>query len=65
MIPAGQEEIHAGIVSMDHFVLGPVEDSIVDRQHGSDGEDLLRALVPGQSPQWKNGAVLRVWQCSR
>lgn len=46
VVPTRQKEVHASIVSMNHFVLWPVEDSIVDRQHGSDGEDLLCAFVP-------------------
>lgn len=30
VVPTRQEEVHAGIISMDHFVLGPVKNGIVD-----------------------------------
>ena len=46
MVPSRHEEVLSGCVSVHDFVLGSVEDGVVDGQHGADRQDLLRALIP-------------------
>ena len=45
MITTRSEEILSGIVSMDNFVLGSIENCTVNRQHGNYRNYLLHALV--------------------
>lgn len=47
MVPTREEEVDTSIVGMDDLVLGSVEDGVVDREHGSHCQDLLRTAVPG------------------
>lgn len=57
MVSTRQEEIHAGIVSMNYFVLRTVKNGIVDWKHSSNGQDLLWALVSGEFPAKKESDV--------
>lgn len=41
-------KVHPGIVSMHHLVFGPVENGVVDRQHGCYCQHFIRTLVPGR-----------------
>lgn len=34
MVAPWHHKVHSGVVSMHHFVFGPVENRAVDRQHG-------------------------------
>lgn len=45
VISSWYHEVHSSVVSMNQFVLGAVEDGVVHRQHGRDGQNLLRALI--------------------
>ena len=67
MITSDTKEIHARVVRVHDFVLGPIEDGVVDREHGGDGEDLLNAFVSEKRRKRKRGlvsketVVLRRW----
>jgi hypothetical protein len=41
VVPAREEEVDTGIVSMHNLILGPIEDGVVDREHGSHCQDFL------------------------
>lgn len=47
MVSSWHHKVHPGIVCMYYFVLGSVEDWVVDGQHGRDGQYLLWALISG------------------
>ena len=51
MIPTRTEEVGSSIVSKYCPVLWTVEDGVVDREHGCNGEDLLTTLVSGQEKE--------------
>ena len=51
VVPTRGEEILSGGVRMHDLVLWAVEDGIVDWEHGCNGDDLMRALVPESGKQ--------------
>ena len=71
MITSDTKEIHARVVRVHDFVLGAVEDGVVNREHGGDGEDLLNAFVSEKRRKRKRGlvskdtVVLRGWGVER
>jgi hypothetical protein len=52
MITTRPEEVHSRIICVDNFVFWPIEDGIVDRKHGYNGNYLFDTLVPvNQNPE--------------
>lgn len=49
MVSSWHHKVHPGIVRVHHFVFWPVEDGVVDRQHGGDSQHLLRTLIPART----------------
>ena len=48
MVTSRHHKVHPGVVGVDHLVFGSVKDGVVHREHGGDGQHLLRTLVPGE-----------------
>ena len=49
VVTSRSEEIGSSIICEHNTVLGSIEDGIVDRQHGGNGEYLFATLVPASA----------------
>lgn len=53
VISSGNHKVHPGVVGVHHFVFGPIENGVVDREHSCYGQHFLWTLVPGGGQKMK------------